>query len=335
MEKEIENEALVSDNLPLEHDERMLDDNMSLISTLWYHGWKPTNEKILENSEKQILKVLDNDFKQFNVKCGDYEINTVKIGSGPPLVMLHGFGGGVALWIANLDHLAKFYTIYAIDLLGFGRSTRKVCSGNTPEEAEKFFLDSLEAWRKEVGLEKFNLLGHSFGGFLSACYALQNPQLVEKLILADPWGFPKKPDNAHADMPWRFKVVVNLMSWLPSPLSLLRAIGPWGPSMINRVRPDLERKFSHLFQDNPQILSKYIYHCNAQNPTGEMAFSTLQIPFGWARRPLVERLQDLSPSVPLYFVYGKKTWMDVDSVLKMKKDFKGHVEIALLPHVCI
>jgi pimeloyl-ACP methyl ester carboxylesterase len=37
------------------------------------------------------------------------------------------------------------------------------------------------------------LLGHSFGGYLSAAYALKYPENVQHLILADPWGLPEKP----------------------------------------------------------------------------------------------------------------------------------------------
>lgn len=44
-------------------------------------------------------------------------------------------------------------------------------------------------------LEKIVLVGHSLGGFLSACYALKYPERVEKLILVSPVGLPEKPDD--------------------------------------------------------------------------------------------------------------------------------------------
>jgi len=62
------------------------------------------------------------------------------MGSGTPLVMVHGFGGGIGVWIGNLDVLAKHFTIYALDILGWGRSSRPIFPGNTPEEAEIWFF---------------------------------------------------------------------------------------------------------------------------------------------------------------------------------------------------
>ena len=53
-------------------------------------------------------------------------------------------------------------------------------------------MESLEKWRKAMKLEKFVLLGHSLGGYISCCYALQYPQHVEKLILASPVGVPQE-----------------------------------------------------------------------------------------------------------------------------------------------
>jgi cardiolipin-specific phospholipase len=61
-------------------------------------------------------------------------------------------------------------------------------------EAENFFVDSLESWRSQVGLEKMTLVGHSLGGYLSVAYALRYPERVSKLVLLSPAGVPRDPN---------------------------------------------------------------------------------------------------------------------------------------------
>lgn len=91
-----------------------------------------------------------------------------------PLVMVHGFGGGVGLWIRNLETLSRSRPVYAFDLLGFGRSSRPFFPSDATK-AEEQFVDSIEQWRQSVGLENMILLGHSLGGYLATSYAIQYP----------------------------------------------------------------------------------------------------------------------------------------------------------------
>lgn len=92
--------------------------------------------------------------------------------------------------------------------------------------AEKQFVRSIEEWRKEVNVKKMILLGHSMGGFLGCAYALTYPDRVKHLILADPWGFPKKPDDVGAkyNVPLWVKAIVYAVEPL-NPLWALRAAG--------------------------------------------------------------------------------------------------------------
>jgi pimeloyl-ACP methyl ester carboxylesterase len=50
-------------------------------------------------------------------------------------------------------------------------------------------VDSIEKWRTVVGIKSLIMLGHSFGGYFSAAYALKYPESVEHLLLLDSWGF--------------------------------------------------------------------------------------------------------------------------------------------------
>jgi cardiolipin-specific phospholipase len=72
-----------------------------------------------------------------------------------------------------------------------GSSSSYVCS--IAPQVEHIFVDSLEKWRKNMGMERMVLIGHSLGGYLSACYAMKYPERVEKLVLVSPVGLPEKP----------------------------------------------------------------------------------------------------------------------------------------------
>ena len=148
-----------------------------------------------------------------------------------PLVMLHGMGAGVGLWLRNLEQLSSNRVVHAFDLPGFGRSFRQRLSGKvTAEMAEENFVESIESWRKSMKLEKFFLLGHSLGGYLASAYALKHPEHVKGLVLVDSWGFSHKVSKENLpQLSITARTVLFLYRTLnPNPLALLRAAGPWG-----------------------------------------------------------------------------------------------------------
>jgi len=125
------------------------------------------------------------------------------------LVMLHGYGAGLGFFYKNYEQLsrAEGWKVYALDLLGMGRSSRpnfKIHAKDKEgkiQEAESWFVDALEEWRIKRGLDKFTLLGHSLGGYLAVAYALKYPGHLNKLILASPVGIPEDPYAVNEDMP--------------------------------------------------------------------------------------------------------------------------------------
>lgn len=82
-----------------------------------------------------------------------------------------------------------------------------------------------------MGLEKVNLLGHSFGGYISALYALKYPDNLHHLILADPWGFPELPDPEEFGLSlWKLALLKKISNM--NVFSFLRAAGPLGKLII-------------------------------------------------------------------------------------------------------
>ncbi|XP_036374830.1 (Lyso)-N-acylphosphatidylethanolamine lipase-like isoform X1 [Megalops cyprinoides] len=294
----------------------------------WWLSWTPTSPSLLKSTEARILACVKNDlFARFVTLPNQDEIWTITVTNKhlstlaqtapqTPLVLVHGFGGGVGLWIRNLDPLCRSRPVIAFDLLGFGRSARPPFPSD-PAQAEEQLVSSIEQWRQVLGLERMILLGHSLGGYLATSYTIQYPERVSHLILADPWGFPEidQPGSEGSGgegsqvkrLPGWVKAVASVASFF-NPLAVIRAAGPWGPSLLNRIRPDFKRKFEDLFEDD--TMTEYIYHCNAQTPSGEVGFRAMAESLGWAKRPMLQRVHLLPPSLPVTLLYGGRSWVD-------------------------
>ncbi|CEF67405.1 AT25873p [Strongyloides ratti] len=235
----------------------------------------------------------------------------VKYKSDIPLVLVHGFAAGVALWSKNLEQFAKKRIVNAFDLLGFGRSSRPVFDTDATL-AELEYVQSIEDWRKNM-----------------ASYALEHPSRVRHLVLLDPWGFSEKPPKSerHISVPSWMKAVGTVLS-LFNPLSTLRASGGLGPYLVEKIRPDLGLRYG---TDDPHSIYDYIYQCNAKEPTGEIAFKNMMSSFAWAKRPMIHRFENLDSNVPVTFIYGSKSWIDPASAYEIQSNrSKSYTDVIII-----
>jgi len=248
-----------------------------------------------------------------------------------PLLLLHGFGSAGGLWCRNMAALAQDRPVYAIDILGFGRSSRI----SFPEGAvavERLLVESLERWRAAVGLERMIVVGHGFGGYLAAAYAIKQPERLAHLALVDPWGFGERPLDVAQRTAFPLAVrAVGALGQYVRPLSVLRLFGPLGPWLLFKLRPDLLRKFGP--EVSARTVSDYLYHCNAQPPSGEVAFHRLCVGFGWARHPMGTqcRLETLRPELAITLVHGSRSWVDRDPGFRVQYHRpESHVSVEVI-----
>jgi pimeloyl-ACP methyl ester carboxylesterase len=112
-------------------------------------------------------------------------VSYVELGTGAPLVFVHGLSGCWQNWLENIPHFARSHRVIAVDLAGFGDS-------ELPQEQISMpgYGRFIDAFLEEIGVERAVLVGNSMGGFIAAETAISHPSRVEKLVLVDAAGGP-------------------------------------------------------------------------------------------------------------------------------------------------
>ena len=103
----------------------------------------------------------------------------------PPLVLLHGAGGDSLQWIPNIEALSRSYKVYAVDnIYDYSRSIYRQIPKN-PDDYVKWLDELFTAL--ELG-NNINLMGLSYGAWLTSQYALRFPNRLDKIVLLAPGG---------------------------------------------------------------------------------------------------------------------------------------------------
>jgi pimeloyl-ACP methyl ester carboxylesterase len=104
-------------------------------------------------------------------------------GGGKPLILIPGFASGAWTWFRQIDELAKDFRVITFDPRGIGKSKIENPDELTNLSIQSFVGDVLQVL-DELKVEKANVLGASFGGFVAQELALKFPERLDKLILA-------------------------------------------------------------------------------------------------------------------------------------------------------
>ena len=112
-------------------------------------------------------------------------------GKGPQtIIFIHGLGSYLPAWNKNIAELSQHYRTIALDLPGYGKSSKE-----NAQVGMKAYADAVLALMDELKIEKAVLTGHSMGGQVAITAALQAPERVQKLILAAPAGLETFTDQ--------------------------------------------------------------------------------------------------------------------------------------------
>ncbi|MBW9051016.1 alpha/beta hydrolase [Rhizobium mesosinicum] len=124
-------------------------------------------------------------FEERSIVTSDVTIQAWIGGSGPPLLLLHGYPQTHVMWHKIAPTLARRFTVVATDLRGYGKS-QKPAGGEAHENFSKRAMakDQVEVMRK-LGFDRFSVVAHDRGARVAHRMALDHDDVVEKLVLLD------------------------------------------------------------------------------------------------------------------------------------------------------
>ena len=100
-------------------------------------------------------------------------------GSGPPLLLLHGFCEFLETWDFNFRPLSEHCRVYAMDLPGHGLSDKPYL-----DYSISFFTNFIIGFMQALGIDRANIIGHSFGGAISINIATRGSALPDMYVTA-------------------------------------------------------------------------------------------------------------------------------------------------------
>lgn len=144
-------------------------------------------------------------------------VRYVDVGTGPPVVLVHGQGGAWQWWLRVIPTVARHARVIAIDLAGFGAS-EPVAAGDVFSEQVATVIGVLD----ELRLARATIVGHSMGGLVSLKVACSHPGRVDGLMLID--------SGSNIMGPARLRAILlgfRLFDWVFGFSAVPRAIARW------------------------------------------------------------------------------------------------------------
>lgn len=107
------------------------------------------------------------------------ELNYKQFGQGDPIIILHGLFGMLDNWQTIARKLGEHYTVFIIDQRNHGKSPHH------PDFDYQIMADDLKSFMEDNWIYQAHLIGHSMGGKTVMQFALDNPDMIDKLVVVD------------------------------------------------------------------------------------------------------------------------------------------------------
>jgi haloacetate dehalogenase len=203
------------------------------------------------------VRLVFEGFERVRVETGDATINAVHGGSGPPVLLLHGFPQTSAMWHRLAPELAQRHTVVAADLRGYGDSSRPPAGDDHAGYSFRAMAADQVALMRSLGHERFAVVGHDRGARVAHRMALDAPAAVARLAVLD--VLPTLHVYTHVDRPlatayyhWFFFIQpYDLPERLIAgdPIGYLHSLlGAWGGT-LDVYAPEALAEYERAFAD--------------------------------------------------------------------------------------
>ncbi len=124
-------------------------------------------------------------FEAVDIQIHGHNIHAVVGGSGPPLLLLHGYPQTHAMWHKVAPQLSERFTVVAADLTGYGDSGKPESDANHTPYSKRSMGNDMLALMNHLGHDSFRVVGHDRGGRVAHRMAVDHSQSVERLVVID------------------------------------------------------------------------------------------------------------------------------------------------------
>lgn len=233
------------------------------------------------------------------IKVEHLKLHYLEMGSGEPILLLHGWPTSSYLWRNLIPTLAENNRVIALDLPGFGRSDKRLSDSFSFTYQNKM----IDSFLKQLGVEKVNLAVHDLGGPLGLFWAIRNPEKISRLTLLNTLVYP--------EFSWAVKlfglstILPGVKTWLTSPRGLRAAMRLGIVNKDDLSKADIEQ-YQRPFQskESRKVLLKTVQRLSIKG-----------------YHEIAEKLPKLD--IPVQVIYGKNDKIlpkVADTMARVKKD---------------
>ena len=210
------------------------------------------------------------------IETGSFATNYHDIGSGHPVLLLHGSGPGVSAWAnwrLTMQSLAPEFRCVAPDLAGFGYSM----VDHQADFNNQYWMDQIITLLDRLELESVHVIGNSFGGSLALALAIAAPERVKKLVLMGSVGIPFELTKG-LDAVWGYEPSMENMRAIMSVFAFDQTL--LGDELVRMryeasIRPGIYESYSRMFPAPRQRWVDAMSH--SESEIRSIAHSTLLV----------------------------------------------------------